>query len=52
MKTTVLLLPPAGTVFVSRTGKQVRELDPPKFILGAYRAARRQKWQSGNETIR
>ena len=41
MKTTVLVILPAGTVFVSLTGKQFRELDPPKFILDAYRAARR-----------
>ncbi len=41
MKKTVLLLLPAGTVFFSLTGKRVKEPDPPKFILDAYRAARR-----------
>ncbi|MCZ6904555.1 MAG: hypothetical protein O7F56_02695 [Acidobacteria bacterium] len=41
MKKTVLVLLSSPTVFLSLAGKQVREPDPPKFILDAYRAARR-----------
>ena len=41
VKKTVLVLLLSPTVFLSLAGKQVREPDPPKFILDAYRAARR-----------